>query len=234
VKILIVEDEVNIRNGLVKIVKNINENLDVYETGAAGEGLIIAETEAIDAFFLDIQLKDDYTGLWLAEQIRELERYKFTPIIFITGVHCRELEAFRSIQCYKYILKPFTEIEVARIFRDVITHGIVERKTPDIIKIKEKGFTYVMNQDDLIYVESRKRKLFISTIYEETDITSYSLIRLSQNLSEKFIQCHKCFIVNRSYIRKIDRINDAIYVHKKEEPIPIGRKYKERIRDLAK
>lgn len=91
-----------------------------------------------------------------------------------------------------------------------------------------------MNQEDLIYIESRKRKLFISTIYEETDITSCSLVQLSQKLSDQFIQCHKCFIVNGTFIRKIDRINNVLYVQKKEEPIPIGRKYKENVLELAK
>ncbi len=47
-KILIVEDEVNTRDAIVKIVKSINEDLNVYETGSAGESLLIAKENKIN------------------------------------------------------------------------------------------------------------------------------------------------------------------------------------------
>lgn len=231
-KILIVEDEESIRNGLVKIAKKTSAGLDVYGTGAAKVALKIAKLERVDAFFLDIQL-EDYSGIELAKQIREMEIYKFTPIIFITAVHSKELEAFRNIHCYDYIIKPFSENEVARVFQDVNAHGIIEQKSAPIIKIKEKTFTYIVKQEDLIYVESMNRKLFIKTIYEEIDTTSYSLSKLYEQLSKQFVQCHKSFIVNLSFIKKIDRVNNILYVHKKEYPIPIGRKYKKNVWELA-
>ncbi|PKM94263.1 MAG: DNA-binding response regulator [Firmicutes bacterium HGW-Firmicutes-1] len=229
--ILIVEDDLNIRSGLVEIVRNIDEHFDVFETGAAVEALKIAETKVVDAFFFDIQL-EDYTGLELAMQIREIDHYKFTPIIFITGDHCSEIEAFKNIHCYEYILKPFTENEVIKVFQDVITHGIVEKKSDPKLGIKEKDFTYVINQGDLIYVEMMNRNLYIKTIHEETDIRNCSLSKLLKQLTNQFIQCHKSFIVNRSYIKKIDKANNLVYVEKKEEPIPIGRKYRDNVLQL--
>ncbi|PKM51541.1 MAG: DNA-binding response regulator [Firmicutes bacterium HGW-Firmicutes-7] len=227
-KILIVEDDVNTRSGLVKIAKSINACSEVYETGAARKALEIAKSEVIDAFFLDIQL-EDYTGLELAEQIREMDIYRFTPIIFITGVHCSELEAFRNIQCYKYMIKPFTNIEVARVFQDVVTHGIVGKKVPDIIKVKEKGITYVMNQDDIICVESMHNNLLIRTLYENAIIKKCSLSKISDQLTNKFIRCHKGFIVNCYYIKKVDKTNNFLYLEKNNDPIPIGRKFKDSV-----
>lgn len=231
-KILIVEDEEYIRSGLVQIVRNIDSNLVIYETGAAKIALEITEKESIDAFFLDIQL-EDYSGLDLAKQIRDIDNYKFTPIIFITAINSREIEAFRNIHCYDYIIKPFSEHEVIKVFKEVINYGITEIKPAPVLKIKEKGFTYILNQDDIIFIESRSRRLIINTINEETDISIYTLSKLYEQLSDKFVRCHKSFIVNSSYIMKIDRLNCVLYVKNCKMPIPIGRKYKENVWRLS-
>lgn len=224
--ILIVEKDANTRNDLVAIAKNISTSSEVYEASTAGEALEVAEKEDVGAFFLDIKL-EDYSGLELAKRLRGMDKYKFTPIAFISEVRNRELEAFRHIHCYKYILKPSSENKIAQVFQEVITHGVNEQETVPIIKIKEKRFTYILKQEDLVFIEVMNRNLFIKTIYEETDMTSCTLPKLAKQLSDKFIQCHKSFIVNVAYIKKIDRINNVLHVHHKDEPIPIGRKYKD-------
>ena len=225
-KILIVEDEVDTRDAIVKIVKSINEELAIYETGAAGEALRTAKTERIDAFFLDIHLKD-YSGIKLAKQIREMDIYKFTPIIFITGDHFCELEAFRNIHCHSFIMKPFTEDVVVQVFQEVITHGIIEEQPDPKIFLKEKQFNYVIKQEDIIYVEAMNNNLLIKTHYEELDIKKCSLTKFSKQLTNQFIRCHKSFIVNCSQITRIDKVNNILYIRKKNTTIPIGRKYKD-------
>ncbi|WP_229775528.1 response regulator [Anaerosalibacter bizertensis] len=62
-------------------------------------------------FLLDIQLKD-YSGFELAKEIRNIDNYKLTPIIFVTAIPTRELMAFKEIHCYDYIVKPFKEEEI--------------------------------------------------------------------------------------------------------------------------
>ena len=49
--ILIVEDEINIRSGLAKIVQEIDAEFVIYETGSANEALNIANSQKIDIFF---------------------------------------------------------------------------------------------------------------------------------------------------------------------------------------
>lgn len=225
--ILIVEDEVNIRDGLVHIVHSIDASLKVHATGYAEEALNIANSEKVDIFFFDIQL-EDYSGVDLAKQIREIDIYKLTPIVFISGFHAKELEAYRKIHCYSFINKPFTDIEIKQIFQE-IQNGIKVQEALKIIKFREKEFTYILNQDDIIYIEHKNRKLFIKTIYEEALFSYYSLSKLLDLLSNEFMQCHKSYIVNSAYIRKIDRINNFLNVQRDEKIIPIGRKFKEDI-----
>ncbi|PKM52333.1 MAG: DNA-binding response regulator [Firmicutes bacterium HGW-Firmicutes-7] len=225
--ILIVEDEVNIRDGLIEIVKSIDCSLTIYSTGYAEEALAIANSEKVDIFFLDIQLLD-YTGYDLAKQIREVDAYKLTPIVFITGVYSKELEAYRKVHCYSFINKPFTDIEIKKVFQE-IQHGLKVQEALKIIKFREKEFTYILNQAEIIYIEHKNRKLFIKTIYEEATFSYYSLAKLLKQLSNDFKQCHKSYIVNSNYIKKIDRINNYLNVQQDDKLIPIGRKFKEEI-----
>ncbi|PKM94151.1 MAG: DNA-binding response regulator [Firmicutes bacterium HGW-Firmicutes-1] len=225
--ILIVEDEVNIRDGLIKIVSGIDNSLTIHATGYAEEALSIANLEKIDVFFLDIQLTD-YTGIELAKQIREIDVYKLTPIVFITGVHNKELEAYRKIHCYSFINKPFNDVDIRNVFQE-IQNGLKIQEDLKIIKFREKEFTYILNQEDIIYIEHKNRKLFIKTIYEEATFSYYSLTKLIDRLNNDFMRCHKSYIVNTTYIRKIDRINNYLNVQKDEKMIPIGRKFKEDI-----
>ena len=100
--IIIVEDEEVTARGLRKIIKEIDDSINVIIKGFAKEALEVSKDISIDAFLLDIQLKD-YNGIELARQIREMDCYKLNPIVFITAIPTRELIAFKEIHCYDYI-----------------------------------------------------------------------------------------------------------------------------------
>ena len=109
--IMIVEDNPNIALGLETIIKSINIDMEITITGYAKEALEKANSKTYELFLLDIQLYD-YSGFELAKKIRNINKYKLTPIVFITAIPTKELLAFKEIHCYDYIVKPFTEKEV--------------------------------------------------------------------------------------------------------------------------
>lgn len=223
-KVLIVEDEENIRSGIVKIVKNINANLDVYETGAAKSAFFIAGENKIDIFILDIQL-EDYSGLELAMQLREIDTYKVTPIIFISGAISKEFEAYRQIHCYAFIEKPFAIKDIREVLENIIVYGI-KKEEPLKLILKNKEATYIIKETDIIYIERRNRKLSIKTTNQVIDYSFDSLTRICEQLSNDFVQCHQGFVINKTFIRKIDHVENVLYLDKIEYAIPIGRKYR--------
>lgn len=226
-KILIVEDDAIIRNGLESMVRGIDKELEIISTEFAAKALKYTKKHKIDAFFLDIQLKD-YSGIELAKQIREINRYKFTPIVFITAMPSRELEAFREIHCYDYIVKPFTEKEVREVFNTIINHSI--KRKDKCLKFKQKEYNCIIGQADIKYIESKNRKLFIETEKEKFIISSHTLKSVEEKLTDNFIRCHKGFIVNTNYIKEIDKNNNLIFLKNINIPIPIGRKYKDNLK----
>lgn len=226
-RILIVEDDQIICTGLNNIIKSVDSTQEVFMTGYAEKALDYAIDKRIDAFFLDIQL-EDYSGLKLAGQLREIDYYKFTPIVFITAAPTRELEAFRKIHCYDYIVKPFSIDEIKEVIETIINYRI--KKEKKTLKIKQKDFIYVIDQEEIIYIESNNRKLIVQTVHEKVEYASYTLNQIASELSEDFIQCHRSYIINSKYIQEINKKQCLISLKYAEEQIPYGRKYKENIR----
>lgn len=222
--ILIVEDEVVIRKGLAHIVKEIDEEYEIFETGSAEDALKIANSKKIDVFFFDIQLLD-YSGFDLAKQVREIDIYQLTPIVFITGVHSKELDAYRKVHCYSFIYKPFVPSDIQQVFKE-LKEGL-NNQIPKTIKFKEKDFTYIINQDEIIFMEAKNRKLLVKTIYEEAIFTTLSLSKVADQLSSQFMQCHKSYVINTGYLHKVDRNNGYLMLNHVDNVIPIGRKYRD-------
>ena len=126
--IMIVEDNPNIALGLETIIKSINIDMEIAITGYAKEALEKANSKTYELFLLDIQLYD-YSGFELAKKIRNINKYKLTPIVFITAIPTKELLAFKEIHCYDYIVKPFTEKEVVDALSTVITMELKRKNT---------------------------------------------------------------------------------------------------------
>lgn len=230
-KILIVEDQNITQSALIKMAKDMDKNLEVIATGYAGEALDYARNNKFDAFFLDIQLID-YSGIELAKQIREIESYMFTPIIFITAIPTKELEAFRQIHCYDYIIKPFSEKEVQKVFQKIIKNYIPQQNEEPVLKLERKGFVNLIKQKDIIYMEFKDRKICITTVKEKIYYTGKALSYMSSELTEDFVQVHQAFIINKKFTRDVNLQNNEIYLEGIEHAIPIGRTYKKIIGEL--
>ena len=225
-RIMIVEDEINIAKGLDMIIKSINSNIETTVTGYAKEALENANKYLYDIFLLDIQLYD-YSGYELAKEIRNIDKYKLTPIVFITSIPTKELLAFKEIHCYDYIIKPFKEEEVINTIGTIINFGIKKDVKKEYIGFKQRDYLYRVKLDDIIYFEVVHRKIEVTTIKEKIELSNYTLYNILNELTDDFIRCHKGYIVNIKYIDKIDLINRQINLKFNNGIIPIGRKYKE-------
>ena len=107
-KILLAEDNRGAVRRIVEYIGKISGELEVISFAGAGEALRYARENEIALFIIDIQL-EDYKGTDLAKQLRGLPEYRYTPIIFETGLAGEELSAYRDVKCYSFLVKPFGE-----------------------------------------------------------------------------------------------------------------------------
>ncbi len=179
-------------------------------------------------FFLDIQLLD-YNGMILADQIRKMGQYNFTPIVFITSMPTREIEAYRQIGWCYYLLKPFTDQELEAILEKVLVDYFdAQKKDMSQITLDYKGHTQKVYLEDIAYVEYKLRRILIKFINDE-EPHRYKYMPLKQfakDLSDDFIQIHQSLLVNKKHIKNIDRNRHTMVVHGADRALPIGSSFR--------
>jgi DNA-binding LytR/AlgR family response regulator len=229
-KILIVEDDKKVALLLQQYINEIDPSLETVLFSKAAEAYRYAKEESAGLFLLDIQLMD-YKGTSLAKQLRALPQYKFTPIIFASALAGEELSMYRDVKCHSFLIKPFTKNEFSKAFRDAFELSNQMNHSPKTLRIEQKSFVFTYEIPNIVYVESFGKRVFIHTKKGETlnedRISGYSLSRLLELLSdENFVQCHKSYLVNRSYIQKINKQEMTITLMGDDKTIPIGETYR--------
>ncbi|WP_313125938.1 LytR/AlgR family response regulator transcription factor [Proteiniclasticum ruminis] len=230
-KVLIVEDNQKVASLLKQYITEIDRSLEALSFSRAAEAYRYAKVESVELFILDIQLMD-YKGTSLAKQLRALPQYKFTPIIFASALAGEELTMYRDVKCHSFLIKPFTKNEFTKAFRDALEMSNQMNTTSKTLRIEQKSFIFEYEVAKIVYVESFGKRVIIHSnkdghALNQDTISGYSLTRLLESLSaDNFIQCHKSYLVNRSYIRKIDKQEMILSVMRDDIKIPIGEKYK--------
>lgn len=229
-EILLVEDNQAAVKRIKLYVKHISEDLEVVSFAEAGAALTYAKEHDISLFILDIQL-EDYKGTHLAKQLREIPEYKYTPIIFETALAGEELNAYRDVKCYGFLVKPFDEKEFSIAFRDAMGLSAQMVHQSKTIRIEQKQFILEYTVSDIAYIEAFGKKVVIHTsshtmgIKEDT-ISGYTLSGLLALIDDSaFIQCHKSYLVNTAFIEKIDKVERQIILRGFTDTLPIGNKY---------
>lgn len=208
------------------MAKKVDSSVHIFETGSAKEALEYASDNEIKALFLDIHL-EDYSGIELAKQIRKMSVYEFAPIVFITAILTRELEAFRQIHCYDYIVKPFTEEELENAFKKILINYVssTDEDKEEKFKLEFKGFTLLIDMKDIMYVEYKNRIIVITTRKETIKYRHIALKKFKKSLPENFIQIHQSIIVNMQYIEIVELCKQRLKLTEADVILPVGRSY---------
>ncbi len=232
-EILFIEDDKNQREYLINKALEINPYIEIKYAKSCKEAVKIASSYKIEVFFIDVQLPDG-DGISLAKKLREIKQYMFTPMIFITGVFTKEMEAFREIHCYDYITIPFSPNALEKVMRSIL----VDYLESDIeceacyLLLDFKGVKQKIRVSEILYMEYRQRRIFIITKYEEITYKHISLKNFKIDLPSDFIQVHQSFIVNKNLVSKVDVSEASIKMNNKKELIPIGANYRAIVREL--
>lgn len=235
IKILILEDNKDSQKALESIVKKISDKIVIFTAETISQAQQTVEAEAGFALFLlDINLNaknvEDIAGMDFAREIRKRYEYEIVPIIFVTSILSMELTSYREFQCYRYITKPFDEKEVTDIIGKVLSH--TQEEDMESLVIKKDGINYKILCSDIIYIQAVPRGLKLCLKKEEVEVKYLTLKQILPKLSSKnFLQCHRMFIVNRTYIEYLDHVNKIIKLAGTSEIIEIGVTYKAKLKE---
>ena len=212
--IAVVDDEKAIREHVCALIEEQQPG-SVIEAYATGEELL-ASGKRFDIVFLDIQM-DGMNGIEAARELRE--RQEDTVLIFITGVKEYVFDAL-DLYAFHYLLKPIDEGKFAEV---------LQRAAGEAKKKKEKKCLFIktrnlmLDQSDILYIESRAKKLEIHTAGADKAIEIYAAMdELERQLWEGFYRCHRAYIVNMAHITEYDNESitltngDKVYLTKKK------------------
>ena len=212
--IAVVDDEKVIREDICKLIEKQRPESRV-EAFYTGEELLASQGR-FDIVFLDIQM-DGMNGIEAARSLRE--RQDEIVLIFITGIKEYVFDAF-DLYAFQYLLKPLDE----KKFAEVLDRAVKEagrKKEKRGIFIKARNLT--LAQTDILYIESRGKKVEIHTARDEESIEIYAAMdELEGQLGEGFYRCHRAYIVNMAYITEYggDSIlltnGDKVYLAKRK------------------
>lgn len=208
----LIEDYLNI------ILKNILIEYEIQKY-SSGEELLECNFKDIDILLLDIQM-GKINGMDTARKIREVDNKM--EIIFITSLIDYVQEGY-EVRAYRYLLKPIESDELKKHVLTCIKE--IEKNKNNYILIKNKSNTYKIYSNEIKYIEIQKRDMVIHTINKNFEVR-YSLEKIEHDLKlDKFVRCHKSFMVNLSYVENIKQ--NTIILESGEE-VPVSRyRYKD-------
>ena len=236
IRVLIVEDEfINL-----DLLRDYLEDAGYEVSGdamKADEAIEILERFDTDIAILDINIKGEKDGIWIATQIRK--KYHI-PFIFLTAYSDPKTVARAAeVNPYGYLVKPFTQADIFTSIEIALKNCAKEKGTYDLPKETNEETTelaigdFIFVKDDYIFkkiliadihfIQAYKNYLEISFANARIVFRS-TLQKISEVLPKKhFMQTHRSFIVNINFIDSVNA--DMIVMGNKE--VPLSKTYKE-------
>lgn len=228
IKVMIVEDEPEIRKILIRMIEKQDGFQVVADCGDFAGGVTDFMKYRPEVVFMDIDLAGE-SGLDCAKTITELEPK--VKIIFATA-HSEYMANAFEIYAFDYLVKPFNLERVGKTLsrikamhrlaaaegEEVSSGKALEKssgeETPDKVKtseqhkeklmIKGKEQLIFLDKKDIILVE-RLDGVTIITTRDGVFQTSASLGSIEEKLDPAvFMRCHKSYIINLSMISRIE------------------------------
>ncbi len=228
--ILILEDNACEMERLVKIVREQGPQNEVVCAVNLEQAYHMAMEKSVDLFLLDIILdprtSGDASGMKFADHIREVERYHFTPIIFITGLEDPSLYAYSDVQCYSYVEKPYDVVQLAEIIKEALAIP-TEPSDTNRMYYRREGMLWRLCKEDIVYIENRRSGRVIHTTTDERYLPYKPVKDILKELnSDDFVQCNRFVIVNRNHVETVDPVNRYITFKDRKDVVEIGMTYK--------
>lgn len=218
-KVILVDDDINIRMLLRKIIERNNGFEIVGEADNSSDALTLFKKTKADIVFLDIEINGG-SGLECAKLIADLEPK--TKIIFATAYSEYMPEAF-EVYAFDYIIKPFKVDRVNQTLERIKELSVAHKsgeldkivryeKGLDRLLVKGKESISFIDIKDIILIQRENNSTVIYT-GKDSFTTSASLSDIEVKLDpDQFIRCHKSYIINVSKIKKIEPYGRWTYI----------------------
>ena len=173
--------------------------VEVYRDGES----LLREGGTPDLVFLDCRLPD-MNGLAVAERLRE--RDPAPVIVFLSAYSEYVFESFK-VGTFRYLLKSMPDTELYRTLDDFLAQ--FDRDVTLNVPTKEGALP--MRLRNIVYIESMRKSSIVR--YKKPSGDGYLYCESTRSLAEyaelirspRFFRTHKRFLVNMSFIERIEK-----------------------------
>lgn len=209
IRVMVVEDEEQIRNILKKMIEKTSDCEVVSSCGNFATAISDFIRLRPDAVFMDIDLAGE-SGLDCAKAITEVDPK--VKIIFATA-HSEYMANAFEIYAFDYLVKPFDLERIGKTLDKIksMTSGdaagsnVAKTETGyEKLVIRGKEEINLIDTKDIIMIERTDGICRIVT-GDEIFLTSASLSTIQDKLDpDKFMRCHKSYIIRVEAVKKLE------------------------------
>lgn len=212
------DDEKEMRKALMKIIEPDlqlqGRDYQLQECSSGEELLTISRLEAVDLFFLDIEMKQ-LDGIETAKLIRKVNQH--AVIIFITAFADFVFQGY-EVKALNYLLKPYNGKKIIEVLRTALKE--LESEQPHYFVIEQKAGVTRVALKDICYFTSDRRML---TVVTTTDSYTFYGKLNELELPSQFLRIHNRYLVNLNYVDQVE----AAFLYCNQAQLPISRKYRQ-------
>lgn len=194
-------------------LRNYIERVPYLELAGLCEGtyeaMQILSAEKVDAMFIDINMPD-MNGLEFVKALTD------PPLIIFTTAYAEYAVDSYSVRAVDYLLKPFGFADFQRAAGHLQKqHGLLhpEHPAPSAPAGQEPGALYLkvdyryvrVSVSDIMYIEGMNEYLKIHTCSSDPFLTHTTFRQIKEMLPDNFIQVHRSYVVNMSYVKEVER-----------------------------
>ena len=229
-QVLIIDDEVNARENLKAMLRNLHI-FNFSEADGVRSGCQKIKSINPDLVFLDVRMQDG-TGFDLMDHFPSPE----FKVVFVTAYDQFALKAFRY-HAIDYLLKPIHPDELAQALSKAKNRPAIEEQqilallnavksnSLDRLVLSTQEGIHMVKLDDIIHLQGYKNYTTFFLDQRDSITVSRSLGEYEDILPEdKFFRSHQSHLININYVNLFRRIDGGSIQMKNGKDIPIARR----------
>lgn len=238
-KILILEDNQSTLQHLAGIVQKADTRCEVIALHRMKDAYQCALEREIDLFIIDIILDTrrpgDSSGLRFVDSIRKIDKYAFTPVLFVTSLEDARFYAYEKLHCYHFVEKPFDAEKIKRMVEHCLKFP-GHQESDKTLYFRKDGIVLAVDRSEIVYAECENHTMYIHT--SRSDVLAIPYLTLKRLLDEAdspdMIQCSRNTMINKKFIHNVDITNRMIQLRNNYGRVEIGLMYKKLLREIFK
>lgn len=162
----------------------------------------IDSSKYFDLIFMDIELSELQNGIDFASSVNET--CPDIQIVFVTGHPDRYYQQIflKQVNLCGYLEKPVDRNVLKKLLQKALE--IIRKRESQTLLIQQNGTVNAIPNSKIQYIESSGHQLIVHTA-DEIFICYERLEKLKDRLPESFLQCHKSYLVNMDFIRRVKK-----------------------------